>query len=89
MTRRYVPADTVEDYVFAHTRETAVARRLREETSRLPQAAMQIGPDQAAFLALLVQSIRGSALPRNRHLHRHERPGGRRRATGTRSAAVL
>jgi predicted O-methyltransferase YrrM len=36
-------------------RETAVQRRLREATSALPQAAMQIGADQASFLALLVR----------------------------------
>src|SRR5215475_9847741 len=31
--------------------------RLRAETAKLPQAGMQIGPDQAAFLSLLVRSI--------------------------------
>jgi predicted O-methyltransferase YrrM len=36
-------------------RETPVQRRLREATAALPQAAMQIGPDQATFLALLVR----------------------------------
>ncbi|HST28945.1 MAG TPA: class I SAM-dependent methyltransferase, partial [Rudaea sp.] len=34
----------------------SVAARLREETAKLPQAGMQIGPDQAAFLALLVRA---------------------------------
>ncbi len=29
--------------------------RLREETARLPQANMQIGPDQAAFMGMLVR----------------------------------
>ena len=57
MTRRYVASDAIENYVWSHTRESAIARRLREETAKLPQAQMQIGPDQAAFLALLVRSI--------------------------------
>jgi|SRR5579884_1750921 predicted O-methyltransferase YrrM len=57
MSRRYVASDAIEDYVWSQTRESPVARRLREETARLPQAGMQIGPDQAALLALLVRSI--------------------------------
>jgi len=57
MTRRYVASEAVEDYVWAHTRENDIARRLRDETAKLPQAGMQIGPDQAAFLALLVRAI--------------------------------
>ena len=56
MTRRYVTSDRIEDYVAAHARESAAARRLREETAKLPQAGMQIGADQAAFLALLVRA---------------------------------
>lgn len=56
MTRRYVMSDRIEDYVNAHARESAAARRLREETAKLPQAGMQIGADQAAFLALLVRA---------------------------------
>ncbi|NCT66024.1 MAG: SAM-dependent methyltransferase [Rhodanobacteraceae bacterium] len=57
MTRQIPPTAALEDYVWTHTRESALARRLREETARLPQAGMQIGPDQAAFLALLARSI--------------------------------
>jgi predicted O-methyltransferase YrrM len=57
MTRQIPPTAALEDYVWSHTRESALARRLREETARLPQAGMQIGPDQAAFLALLARSI--------------------------------
>jgi predicted O-methyltransferase YrrM len=57
MTRRYAMSTDIEDYVWAHARESDVARRLRAETATLPQAGMQIGPDQAAFLALLVRSI--------------------------------
>lgn len=54
---RFTTSDVIEPYVWAHSRETALAARLREETAKLPQAGMQIGPDQAAFLALLVRSI--------------------------------
>lgn len=57
MTRQIPLTAALEDYVWSHTRESALARRLREETARLPQAGMQIGPDQAAFLALLARSI--------------------------------
>jgi predicted O-methyltransferase YrrM len=56
MSRRYVTSDRIEDYVGAHARESAAARKLREETARLPQAGMQVGADEAAFLALLVRS---------------------------------
>jgi predicted O-methyltransferase YrrM len=37
-------------------RETSVQRRLREVTRRLPRGSMQIGPDQAAFMQLLVRA---------------------------------
>jgi predicted O-methyltransferase YrrM len=57
MSRHLDLTDRVEQYVWQHTRESAIARRLRDETAKLPQAGMQIGPDQAAFLALLVRSI--------------------------------
>ena len=43
--------------VDTSVRESDIARRLREETQRLPQAQMQIGPDQGQFLQLLVQLI--------------------------------
>ena len=38
-------------------RESPVMRRLREETASLEQAGMQIGPDQAQFMALLVELL--------------------------------
>jgi len=56
MTRRYAMSERIEDYVLAHAPESEAARRLRAETAKLPQAGMQIGADQAAFLALLVRS---------------------------------
>lgn len=57
VTRRFTASESIEDYVWSHSRESDVAARLREETAELPQAGMQIGPDQAAFLALLVRAI--------------------------------
>jgi O-methyltransferase len=55
---RSLLADAVERYVAAEiTRETTLQRRLRAETAPLPQAGMQIGPDQGALLALLVRLI--------------------------------
>ena len=48
---------TYEYLVNTSVRETDVARRLREETQKLPQAQMQIGPDQGQFLQVLVQLI--------------------------------
>jgi predicted O-methyltransferase YrrM len=56
MSGRYVMSDRIEDYVAGHARESEAAQRLRAETAKLPQAGMQIGADQAAFLALLVRS---------------------------------
>ena len=43
--------------VGTSVREPEVAKRLREETQKLPMAQMQIGPDQGQFLQLLVQLI--------------------------------
>jgi predicted O-methyltransferase YrrM len=57
MSRSLLP-EAVERYVaFEITTETAVQKRLRAETARLPEAGMQIGPDQGALLALLVRTI--------------------------------
>jgi caffeoyl-CoA O-methyltransferase len=39
------------------TKETDVQQRLRRETEKLPNASMQLGPDQGAFLAWLAQLI--------------------------------
>lgn len=57
MARRFAASESIESYVWSNSRESDVAARLREETAKLPQAGMQIGPDQAAFLAMLVRSI--------------------------------
>jgi len=56
-TRQLDLTDRLEGYVLAHSRESTVAARLRAETAKLPQSGMQIGADQAAFMALLVRAI--------------------------------
>lgn len=46
------------DYVLAVSmRDDPVAAALREETGALPEAAMQIAPEQAQFMALLVRML--------------------------------
>jgi caffeoyl-CoA O-methyltransferase len=58
MPKRSLASDAVEHYVSeVVTRETPVQRRLRAETAALPHDRMQIGPDQGAFLALLVRLL--------------------------------
>ena len=48
--------DALHDYLQAHgVRESAVMRRLREETARHEMALMQISPEQGALMALLVE----------------------------------
>ncbi len=50
--------DEVVDYVRrVGVREHPVLARLREETAPMPMAQMQIGPDQGAFMALLVKLL--------------------------------
>jgi len=57
MARSLLP-EAVEQYVSGLiTRETPLHARLRAETAALPEARMQIGPDQGALLALLARSI--------------------------------
>jgi caffeoyl-CoA O-methyltransferase len=59
MTRRPIAIDDrLHDYILANSpREPEVLRRLREETAGLPDADMQIGPEQGQFMALLVELI--------------------------------
>jgi O-methyltransferase len=58
MTKRSLLPDAVEHYVAkVATKETDIQQRLRAETEKLPNAVMQLGPDQGAFLAWLVQLI--------------------------------
>jgi caffeoyl-CoA O-methyltransferase len=50
--------DAVREYVErTGTREHPAQRRCREETARLPNANMQIAPEQGAFLALLAKLL--------------------------------
>ena len=57
MKRSLLP-DPIEDYLDGFvTIETAAQQRLRAETAALPQAGMQIGADQGAFMALLIRLV--------------------------------
>lgn len=58
MGKRSLVPDAVEEYVndFAST-ENDLVERLRAETALLPRASMQIAPDQAAFMRILVAAI--------------------------------
>ena len=49
-------SDGLYDYLLdVSLREPDVLRRLREETAKIPAAAMQIAPEQGQFMALLVE----------------------------------
>lgn len=52
-----VPAKLAAYIAAVGTRETAVQRRLRAATRRIPMGGMQIGPDQAALMQMLVRAI--------------------------------
>lgn len=55
-TRTLSMTDPLYEYLLAVSlRETEVLRQLREETSRIEMARMQISPEQGQFMALLVQ----------------------------------
>ena len=59
MSRHFAFDEKSYQYLVRNSvREPEVARRLREETQKLPQAQMQIGPDQGQFMQLLVKLIR-------------------------------
>jgi len=54
--RRTIVDDALHEYLVEHTvREHPAQTALREATRTQPQAGMQIGPEQAQFLALLVR----------------------------------
>ena len=56
MSRHFSFDERSYQYLLAvSVREPEIARRLREETQQLPNAQMQIGPDQGQFMQLLVQ----------------------------------
>lgn len=55
-TKSFFLDDRLYEYLLSVSlRDDPVAARLREETSRLAQSQMQIAPEQAQFLALLVR----------------------------------
>jgi O-methyltransferase len=54
--RSFLPED-VDRYLGTIARESPVQQRLRAETSRLPQAGMQIGADQGVLLGFLIRLI--------------------------------
>ncbi len=48
----------IQEYIIASTvREHPLLRELREETARMPDARMQIGPEQGQLMALLAHVI--------------------------------
>ena len=54
--RNFLLSDALDAYVRAHTEPPGpIARELIAETAALPMAGMQIGPDEAGLLALLVR----------------------------------
>ena len=69
-TAPLVMSDDLYAYVLRHTREPAVLRALREETSALRGARMQVAPEQGALLALAVEMIGARRVDRDRHVHR-------------------
>ena len=52
-----VPARLMQYVLAMGVRETAVQRRLRAATRRIAHGGMQIGPEQAALMQLLVRAI--------------------------------
>ena len=58
MSRLMPVTPALLDYVTTFgARETPAQIRCREETARMPNAMMQIGPDQGAFMAMLAKLI--------------------------------
>lgn len=57
MSRRTVTmTDSLYDYIqTVGFREPAILAKLREETAAMPEAGMQISPEQGQFMALLVE----------------------------------
>jgi predicted O-methyltransferase YrrM len=52
-----IPGRLIDYVVAVGVRETAVQRRLRTVTRRIPVGTMQIGPEQAALMQVLVRAI--------------------------------
>ncbi len=50
--------DELHSYLLTHTlREPAILARLREETQNMPNAGMQISPEQGQFMRLLIEVL--------------------------------
>lgn len=52
-----IPGKLIDYVVAVGLRETAVQKRLRAVTRRIPMGGMQIGPEQAALMQVLVRAI--------------------------------
>lgn len=57
MLRRSTLPESVETYIARMHPESPVENALRDRTESMPEGGMQIGPDQGAFLALLVRLL--------------------------------
>jgi len=56
--RTFTISDTLARYIFEHSvRDHPVLRELREATSSLPMARMQISPEQGQFMQLLAELV--------------------------------
>jgi predicted O-methyltransferase YrrM len=55
--------NTLYDYLLDHSlRESEILRRLRDTTMALPEARMQIAPEQGQFMALLIDLMGASRI---------------------------
>jgi len=58
LTKSFWMTEPLDNYIVQNwLREPDVLRRLREETAQMPNAGMQISPDQGQFMSLLVKLI--------------------------------
>lgn len=57
-----IPKNLYKYLLETGVREPEILQRLRKETAALPEAMMQISPDQGAFMALLVKLIGASKI---------------------------
>lgn len=64
MSNRTLPlSDPLYDYLLSQSlREPEILSRLRETTMTLPEARMQIAPEQGQFMALLIELISASRI---------------------------
>jgi predicted O-methyltransferase YrrM len=57
-TRTISVDDRLYDYILrVSVRETDLMRRLRAETAKMPEGGMQVSPEQAQFMAFLVEAL--------------------------------